>query len=117
MNYPLTLLASTIRFLEDLEKTVSLSDKLGFVYWFAVLTTISCGCATGVYVTLTNESAMVQSCQEKYQLYEHFAAKNQIVFQPVPGDNKTLFERNTLKGHDEINDLAWRIGFFEAKIR
>lgn len=108
------------RFLDNLDKTVSLSDKLGFVYWFAVLTTISCGCATGVYVTLTNKSAMVKSCQEKYDLYENFIESNRIDLDQVPWplvDNGTIFTRNTLKGLDEINDLAWRINYFEQKFR
>lgn len=99
---------------------MNLSDKLGYIYWFAVLTTISCGCATGVYVTLTNKNAMVQSCQEKYEIYENFMFRHQIEFDEVPWkieENGTIFSRNTLNGHDEINEIAQRIGFFDRKIR
>lgn len=87
---------------------------LGYVYWFAVLTTISCGCATGIYVTLTNKSAMVTSCQEKYQFYEDFITNNRI---EIDQDNGTIFTRNKLKSHSEITDLAWRIRYIEQRIR
>lgn len=108
------------RFLDDLDKTVTLSDKLGFVYWFAVLTTISCGCATGIYVTLTNRNEMVKSCQTKYEQYADLIARHQIDVGEVPWkltENGTIFSRNALKGLDEIDDLAWRINYFEPKIR
>lgn len=98
---------------------MSLSDKLGYIYWFAVLTTISCGCATGIYMTLTNKMAMVNSCQEKYELYEQFIQRNHIAFEQVPWqieDNETIFSRNTLDGHDEINELEMRINYFDRKI-
>lgn len=62
---------------------------------------------------------MIQSCQEKYGIYENFILKNQIEFVDVPWtveDNGTIFTREILKGHDEINELARRINFFEQKI-
>lgn len=94
---------------------------LGYVYWFAVLTTISCGCTTGIYVTLTNKSAMITSCQEKYRFYENFILNNGIEIDEVPwmliDNNHTIFERSVLKGHSEITDLAWRIGYLQRKIR
>lgn len=108
------------RYLENLENTVNLSDKLGYIYWFAVMTTLSCGCATGVYVTLTNRNAMVQSCQEKYEMYETFILRNQIYFTEVPWtieENSTLFSHQTQNGHDEINELEMRINHFDKKIR
>lgn len=108
------------RFLDDLDNTISMSDKLGLVYWVAVLTTISCGFATGIYVTLTNKSAMVKSCQQKYELYEDFLLSKQIQFDQVPwifGENETVFSRQTLKGRDEIDDLVLRIEFFDQKLR
>lgn len=110
---------SNERFLDNLEKTISLSDKLGFVYWFAVLTTISCGCATGIYMTLSNKFEMIKSCQEKYELYENFIIGNRIDLGRVPWpliENGTIFERHTLNNHDEINDLASRIAYFEQQI-
>lgn len=86
----------------------------------AVLTTISCGFATGIYVTVTNKSAMVKSCQEKYEMYEDYLLAKQIKIDPAPwmvGENSTIFSRQTLKGHDEINDLVLRIEFFDQKFR
>lgn len=113
------------RFLNKLEETVKWSDILGYVYWFAVLTTISCGCATGIYVTRTNKSAMVTSCQEKYEFYENFIKINGINIEQPPwiiGDdenkiNGSIFTRQTLRGHHEIGDLAWRIGYLEQIMR
>lgn len=108
------------RFLNELEQTVKWSDMLGYVYWFAVLTTISCGCATGIYVTLINKSDMVTSCQEKYQFYENFITSNRIEMDQVPWmliENGTIFTRNKQTSHSEIMDLAWRIGFLEQRIR
>lgn len=65
--------------------------------------------------------AMVQSCQEKYALYEDFITRNQIEFGAVPWSidgNGTIFSRDiTLKNHDEINELERRINFFEQEIR
>lgn len=71
-------------------------------------------------MTVTNKSAMVKSCQEKYELYEDYLLANQIKIDPVPwmvGENSTIFSRQTLKGHDEINDLVLRIEFFDQKFR
>lgn len=93
---------------------------LGYVYWFAVLTTISCGCATGIYVTSTNKNSMVKSCQEKYQFYEDFITNYRIEIDKVPRmliDNGTIFTHSRLKGHSEIADLAWRIEYLEQRIR
>lgn len=107
------------RFLNDLKQTVKWSDMLGYVYWFAVLSTISCGCATGIYVTLTNKNTMAINCQEKYQFFEEFITKNGIEIDQVPWaliDNGTIFTRNKLKSNSEITDLAWRIRYFEQRI-
>lgn len=93
---------------------------MGYVYWVAVIQTISCGCATGIYVTLANRNEMVESCQMKYDLYEDFAGRHQINLETVPWElvgNGSVFARHTLKGHAEINDLAWRIDYFEQKIK
>lgn len=62
---------------------------------------------------------MVNSCQEKYEMYEHFIQRNHIAFEQVPWqieDNETIFSRNTLDGHDEINELEMRINYFDRKI-
>lgn len=66
------------RFEQELEDTVNWSDRLGYIYWFAVLTTISCGFATGIHVTLTNRNAMLQSCQQKFEAFDDFLAGHQI---------------------------------------
>lgn len=71
-------------------------------------------------MTLSNKNAMVQSCQEKFELYENFISRNQIIFDQVPWaliDNGSVFSRQTLEGHDEINDLAIRINFIEHQLR
>lgn len=63
---------------------------------------------------------MVQSCQEKYDIYEDFILRNRIEFDEVPwtvGENDTIFSRHTLESLDEIHDLAYRINFFDQKIR
>lgn len=65
------------RFENQLRETVKWSDRLGYVYWFAVLTTISCGFATGVYVTITNRTAMIESCQQKLHVLEDFLSTYQ----------------------------------------
>lgn len=51
---------------------VKISDKLGYVYWFAVLVTITCGGTTGVFMTLKNKHEMTMVCQQKYELYETY---------------------------------------------
>ena len=66
------------RFVKDLNDTVNLSDKIGFIYWFAVLITISCGCVTGVYVTLTSKFDMRTICIEKFGLYDDVLIQNDI---------------------------------------
>lgn len=63
---------------------------------------------------------MVHSCQEKYEIYENFMLRHQIEFDEVPWTievNGTIFSRHTLNGHDEINEIAQRIDFFDKKIR
>lgn len=108
------MISFVLRFLNELKQTIKWSDILGYGYWFAVLSTISCGCATGVYVTLTNKSAMIASCQEKYQFYEEFIASNGIKIDKVPWkliDNGTFFTRNKLKGNSEIMEFVERIGY------
>lgn len=112
------------RFLSKLKDTVSVSDKLGYIYWFAVLTTISCGFATGVYTTVKNRREMIENCQNKYRLYEEFWRRNSIgvPVDEIPwlanGDNRTdpidiIFSRDTLHGLAEVNDLMYRIDFLD----
>lgn len=60
------------RFIEDITNTVNMSDKLGYVYWFAVLVTITCGGATGVFMTLKNKQEMTIICQQKHEFYETY---------------------------------------------
>lgn len=63
---------------------------------------------------------MVQSCQEKYDIYENFILQNNIEFTNLPWtieENGTLFSRQTLEVHDEITDLQMRIDYFDKKIR
>lgn len=60
------------RFIEAVAETTNLSDKLGYIYWFAVLVTISCGGATGVFMTMKNKHEMTIICQQKYEFYEKY---------------------------------------------
>lgn len=56
--------------MDAITEMVKISDKLGYVYWFAVLVTITCGGTTGVFMTLKNKHEMTIVCQQKYELYE-----------------------------------------------
>lgn len=49
-----------------------MSDKLGYVYWFAVLVTITCGGATGIFMTRKNKHDMTIICQQKHEFYETY---------------------------------------------
>lgn len=113
--------------MEQLKKTVNISDKLGYIYWFAVLTTISFGCMTGIYETLKNRNEMIDSCQAKYESYEHFWLRNNVTvpINTVPwtidNGNKTnqmdsIFEREELHGLAEIYDLMHRIDVLDHLI-
>lgn len=46
-----------------------MSDRIGYIYWFFVLITISFGGATGVFVTLKNRNAMDTVCRSKLDFY------------------------------------------------
>lgn len=97
-----------------------MSDKLGFIYWFAVLTTISCGCATGVYVTIQNKNDMVESCQQKYKVYEDFLWSEHIDVSDdfiANSSNQSSHHRERLDGHDEILDIQSRIEYIDLKLR
>lgn len=107
---------SNWRFLDSLDQTVHMSDKLGFVYWFAVLTTISCGCATGIFVTIQNKSDMVKGCQQKYKAYEDFLWSKHIDVSTA-NSSKGSHHREKLNGHDEILDIQTRIEYFDLKLR
>lgn len=60
------------RFIEAVTATVNRSDKLGYIYWFAVLVTITCGGVTGIFMTLKNKHDMTIVCQQKHELYETY---------------------------------------------
>lgn len=93
-----------------------MSDKLGYVYWFAVLTTISCGCATGIFVNIQNKNDMIERCQQKYKVYEDFLWSNHIDF-VANSSNQNSHHREKLYGHDEILDIQRRIEYFDFKLR
>lgn len=57
------------RFKKSLTDSVRISDKIGYIYWFFVLITISCGGATGVFVTYKNRVAMERVCADKLDFY------------------------------------------------
>lgn len=60
------------RFIEAITETVNMSDKLGYVYWFAVLVTITCGGATGIFMTRKYKHDMTIICQQKQEFYETY---------------------------------------------
>lgn len=47
-----------------------MSNRIGYVYWFSVLVTISFGFATGVFITHQNKMEMIETCNEKISFYE-----------------------------------------------
>lgn len=115
------------RFQRQLNETVNWSDRLGYGYWFAVLTTITCGFTTGIYVTLTNKSEMINSCQQKYQFLEDFILANRIEIPNaiwLNNSNHETLEFNghfsfhqSFRGHDELNILIDRIQYFHDALR
>lgn len=56
-------------FQAELKDCVSTSDRIGYIYWFFVLITISCGGATGAFVTYKNRVAMERVCADKFDYY------------------------------------------------
>lgn len=56
-------------FNKSLRQCVSTSDRIGYIYWFFVLITISCGGATGIFVTYKNRVAMERICTDKLDYY------------------------------------------------
>lgn len=48
---------------------VDVSDKIGYIYWVAVLTTISFGCVTGIYESYRHKSNMQTQCNDKLNFY------------------------------------------------
>lgn len=115
-------------FQRKLNDTVNWSDRLGYVYWFAVLTTITCGFTTGIYVTLTNKSEMINSCQQKYQLLEDFILTNRIEMPNAIWFNNSNHDdtlelnghfsfHQSFRGHDELNILIDRIQYFHDALR
>lgn len=70
------------RFLRSLRHTAKLSDRIGYIYWVAVLTTITFGLATGVLVTLQNRQQMIGMCREKLQFYGEFSSQNNVQLAP-----------------------------------
>lgn len=58
-----------VSFKAALKDCVSTSDRIGYIYWFFVLITISCGGATGVFVTYKNRTAMERVCTDKLDYY------------------------------------------------
>lgn len=63
-------------FKKSLKKCVTISDRIGYIYWFFVLVTISFGGATGVFMTYRNRTAMDRVCGEKLDYYtSHYTDK------------------------------------------
>lgn len=94
------------RFEQELKETVTLSDRLGYIYWFAVLTTISCGFATGIYVTIINRTAMVQSCQQKFEALDDFLTSHPIT-SALNDSHRSNHSCDTSVGEMEASIVGW----------
>lgn len=57
------------RFKKSLKSMVNMSDKIGYIYWVAVLTTISFGFVTGIFESYRHKSNMQKHCNEKLNFY------------------------------------------------
>lgn len=77
--------AHTHSFTKSLRDCVSTSDRIGYIYWFFVLITISCGGATGVFVTHRNRTAMERVCADKLVYYADNYGGNKM---PAPAPRK-----------------------------
>lgn len=110
--------------------TVNLSDKIGYIYWFFVLVTISCGCVTGIYMTLKNKHDMTIICQQKYQMYEYFLQINQMngsttddvkILHKLTDNQKTTWNKHVMdKNNDDvvgINELYVRVNHLEKMFK
>lgn len=99
------------RFIEDITDTVSMSDKLGYVYWFAVLVTITCGGATGIFMTLKNKHEMTIICQQKHEFYETYwsdAAAATVTTTCLENDGNSSFAVSTM------GNVNWANGIFNG---
>lgn len=57
------------RFKKSLRSMVNMSDKIGYIYWVAVLTTISFGFVTGIFESYRHKSNMQTKCNDKLNVY------------------------------------------------
>lgn len=59
---------------------VSMSDKIGYIYWVAVLTTISFGFVTGIFESYRHKSNMQTQCSDKLNFYTTNYADKMLEF-------------------------------------
>lgn len=48
---------------------VNMSDKIGYIYWFFVLITISCGGVSGIFETVKYQRSMDTACTDRLNEY------------------------------------------------
>lgn len=53
-----------------------MSDKIGFIYWFFVLVTISFGGITGIYMNQKYKNEMRIICNQELELYKSYFIGN-----------------------------------------
>lgn len=64
--------------MKSLKETVKWSDRIGFVYWLAVLSTIHFGLATSILTTMKNRLTMMDICRNQIQFYNEFYSNQNL---------------------------------------
>lgn len=80
-------------FQKALHKTVNLSDKIGYIYWFFVLLTTSFALMTGIYVTMNNKRAMDTICSKTLQQYDEYFIENKLTYPMLLDNNVEPYKR------------------------
>lgn len=95
-----------------MDKTITLSDRIGYVYWFSVLVTIHFGFATGVFVTHQNKMEMIETCHEKILFYEQHHPEIIASYFNMISDNQSLIENV-----ENLNEMILRTKFYDTYLR
>lgn len=80
------------RFKKRLHSMVNMSDKIGYIYWFCVLFTISFGGAAGIYTSIKNKTNMELMCNQKLDYYVHYLNEENIAAPPF-NDNEAVMSK------------------------
>lgn len=71
---------------------VNMSDKIGYIYWFCVLFTISFGGAAGIFTSIKNKTNMELICNQKLDYYEKYLNEQNIAT-PLFNDNEAVMSK------------------------